>query len=67
MYKRQAYINNEETWEIELDGSTWRQKTFPYQSKCLNWIKDEFNILSEADKNDIKIYLEGTGCELILD
>jgi glutathione S-transferase len=63
----EAYINNEETWEIELDGSTWRQKTFPYQSKCLNWIKDEFNILSEADKNDIKIYLEGTGCELILD
>jgi len=61
-----AYINNEDTWEIELDGSTWKQKTFPYQSKCLNWIKDEFNNLSEQDKSDVKDYLKGSGCELIL-
>lgn len=62
-----AYGNNSDTWEIELDDSVWKQKTFPYQSKCLNWIKDEFNNLSDKDKLDVKEYLSGTGCELILD
>ena len=54
-------------WEIKLDNAIWKQKTFPYQSKCLNWIKEEFNKLEQNDKNIIKEYLKGTGCELILD
>tara|TARA_B100000965_G_scaffold388723_1_gene393567 strand:+ start:375 stop:1481 length:1107 start_codon:yes stop_codon:yes gene_type:complete len=62
-----AYMNNKDIWEIELDNAIWKQKTFPYQSKCLNWIKDEFNQLESKDKNKIKEYLSGTGCELILD
>ena len=61
-----AYSNKSKTWEIELDGSIWKQKTFPYQSKCLKWIKEEFNNLSDDDKSDVKKYLNGTGCELIL-
>ena len=62
-----AYVNNKDVWEIELEDSVWKQKTFPYQSKCLNWIKEEFNKLSIDDKNDVKRYLNGTGCELILE
>ena len=62
-----AYVNNKDVWEIELEDSVWKQKTFPYQSKCLNWNKEEFNILSIDDKNDVKRYLNGTGCELILE
>jgi len=63
----EAYKNKEDVWEIKIDNSTWKQKTFPYQSKCLRWIKHEFNSLSSGDKNKIKDYLSGTGCELILD
>ena len=54
-------------WETIIDNSTWKQKTFPYQVKCLNWIKDEFSRLSDLDKNLVKDYLEGTGCNKILD
>ena len=62
-----AYENKEDVWEIEIDNSSWKQKTFPYQSKCLGWIKEEFNSLSSDEKSEIKDYLNGTGCELILD
>ena len=62
-----AYENKEDIWEIEIDNSIWKQKTFPYQSKCLGWIKEEFNNLSSEEKSKVKNYLEGTGCELILD
>jgi len=62
-----AYENKEDIWEIEIDNLIWKQKTFPYQSKCLGWIKEEFNTLLSDDKSKVKDYLEGTGCELILD
>jgi glutathione S-transferase len=62
-----AIMEGDETWETEIDGSTWKQKAFPYQAKCLKWIKEEFNTLSKNDKNRIKTFLEGTGCEAILD
>ena len=62
-----AFENKEDVWEIEIDNSSWKQKTFPYQSKCLGWIKEEFNSLSSDEKSEIKDYLNGTGCELILD
>ena len=62
-----AYENKEDVWQIKIDDSTWKQKTFPYQSKCLGWIKEEFSNLSSEDKSKVKNYLEGTGCELILD
>tara|TARA_B100001996_G_scaffold242697_1_gene187829 strand:+ start:734 stop:1768 length:1035 start_codon:yes stop_codon:yes gene_type:complete len=55
------------TWETEIDGSLWKQKTFSYQVKCLTWIRDEFNALSDEDKARVKKYLVGTGCEALLD
>ena len=62
-----AIMEGDETWETEIDGSTWKQKAFPYQAKCLKWIKEEFNTLSKNDKTRIKTFLKGTGCEAILD
>ena len=62
-----AVINGDETWETEIDGSIWKQKTFPYQAKCLKWIKEEFHDLSEDNKSRVRTYLDGTGCELILE
>ena len=62
-----AVINEDETWETEIDGSIWKQKTFPYQAKCLKWIKEEFHDLSEDNKSRVKTYLDGTGCGLILE
>ena len=63
----EAYLNGDEIWETEIDGSKWKQKTFPYQVKCLSWIKDEFNSLCGDDKKQVMEFLKGTGCESILD
>ena len=62
----QAIAEGNESWETMIDGSIWKQKSFPYQVKCLNWIKEEFDNLNENDKSRIIKYLDGTGCELLL-
>ncbi len=62
----EALKEGAEVWEVEIDGSTWKQKTFNYQGKCLAWIKEEFNALNKDDKLRVKEYLHGTGCEILL-
>ena len=62
-----AYKSGDEVWETSIDGEIWKQKTFPYQVKCLNWIKDEFNKLSADDKKTTLNLISGSGCEKILD
>ena len=61
-----AIMKGEETWEAEIDGSLWTQKAFPYQAKCLKWIKEEFKAISENDQSRVKTFLDGTGCEILL-
>jgi len=61
-----AIMKGEETWETEIDGSVWKQKAFPYQAKCLKWIKEEFGALNENDQSRVKTFLDGTGCEILL-
>jgi hypothetical protein len=62
-----AFENGDDIWETSIDGSIWKQKTFPYQVKCLKWIKDEFNKLSADNKKHTLRLLAGSGCESILD
>ena len=61
-----AIMEGQDTWETEIDGSIWKQKAFPYQAKCLKWIKEEFNSLSHDDQSRVREFLHGTGCEVIL-
>ena len=61
-----AFNNGDTVWETKIDNSVWKQKTFPYQAKCLSWIKDEFNKLSKSDKEITLKMLKGSGCEKIL-
>ena len=62
----QALENGDETWEMKIDNAVWEQKTFPYQAKCLKWIKNEFDLLNQEDKKRVLDFLDGTGCETIL-
>lgn len=48
-----------------IDGAEWRQNAFPYQRKCLNWLREEFAALSAADQAAAMNVLDGTGCEPI--
>ncbi len=55
----------EETFATTVDGAEWRQNSFPYQRKCLGWLRDEFAALSVADQAAAMAILDGTGCEPI--
>ena len=61
-----AIADGKESWEAEVDGSIWKQKSFPYQAKCLTWIRDEFNALNDIDKKRALDFLDGTSCENFL-
>lgn len=53
-------------WRVQIDGATWEQQTFPYQGKCLQWINQQYQALSNADKQRVNAVLAGTGCEQII-
>ena len=62
-----AINQKEKTWTALIDGAEWNQKSFPYQAKCLQWINDEFEVLSNDDQKDILNFLRNSGCsDLIL-
>ncbi len=56
----------EKSWEAQIDGCNWNQRTFPYQGKCLQWINEQYRALSVQDKSRVDNLLAGTGCEAIL-
>ena len=62
----EAIENGDKEWEATIDNCLWKQKSFPYQSKCLKWVNDEYNLLSEADKKKIDIFFRNTGCEKLI-
>ncbi|MFT7685272.1 MAG: glutathione S-transferase [Candidatus Azotimanducaceae bacterium] len=59
----QAMMKGEDQMETTIDGRQWVQPTFPYQGKCLQWIRAMFNELSESDQAFVQTLMSGTGCE----
>ena len=55
-----------EEFEAEVDGQRWAQPTFPYQAKCLQWIREAYFALDTEDRNAVMGYLTGTGCENLI-
>ncbi len=49
--------------ETEVDGRVWVQQPFPYQGKCLQWLRIEFARLPREDREILLTILAGTGCE----
>lgn len=50
-----------------VDGRPWTQPVFPYQGKCLQWIRREFAGLEAADRQAVLELLRDTGCEPLLE
>ena len=48
--------------ECQIDGRPWTQKPFPYQGKCLKWLRDDYAQLNPNDKAFVDQTLSGTGC-----
>ncbi len=60
-----AFDAEEPEMHCVIDGLDYRQGTFPYQHKCLRWLRDEYAALAPADRASVDALLAGTGCELL--
>ncbi len=51
--------------QAEVEGDAWVQQPFPYQAKCLQWVRQEYGRLDAADRAAVDGILSGTGCEAL--
>ncbi len=51
--------------DCTIDGRPWRQKPFPYQGKCLAWLRESHVALAASDRSKVDAQLTGTGCEAL--
>jgi glutathione S-transferase len=58
-----ALTRGAESVECEIDGRRWTQRPFPYQGKCLQWLRDAYAALASADRGKVDTLLAGSGCE----
>ncbi|MCZ6460001.1 MAG: glutathione S-transferase [Gammaproteobacteria bacterium] len=49
----------------QIEGRPWVQEPFPYQAKCLQWLRQQYVKLEGEDRAFIDSLLEGTGIELL--
>ena len=61
-----AINEGKSTFEADVDGQRWAQPTFPYQAKCLQWIREAYFALDTEDRNEVMGFLDGTGCENLI-
>ena len=66
LMNEEAFNSGKEKWSAEILGCEWEQRTFPYQVKCLKWIRDEFRSLGDKDQQKVLNLLKDTDCERIL-
>lgn len=52
--------------ETEVEGRQWVQEPFPYQAKCLHWLRSEYARLDDEERHQVDALLAGTGCEMLL-
>ena len=63
---KQAIEKGKNEWEIDLDNGKWKQKSFPYQAKCLTWIKEEYEKLDINEKDEVLSFLKLNNCEMLV-
>jgi hypothetical protein len=58
-----ALARRAERVECTIDGRPWAQAPFPYQGKCLGWLREGYAALGGDDRRAVDGLLAGTGCE----
>ena len=53
--------------ECLIDGRPWVQTPFPYQAKCLRWLREAHAALAPRRAHAVDAVLAGTGCEALFD
>ena len=62
-----AISKGEKDWSVDLVGYPWKQKSFPYQAKCLDWIRDEFRNLDNENQEKVLDFLTATNCQSLVE
>jgi glutathione S-transferase len=62
-----AVAEGQQEWQVQLDGETWQQRSFPYQAKCLRWVREAYFNLAVTDREKLDSMLEGSGCERLFE
>jgi glutathione S-transferase len=60
-----AFARGADRVETTIDGRAWTQQPFPYQRKCLGWLREDHAALDAADRRTVDAILAGTGCEAL--
>lgn len=60
-----SLMEGAEQVDTEIDGKRWVQQPFPYQGKCLQWLREKRENLGPADRKAVDDILAGTGCEML--
>jgi glutathione S-transferase len=53
--------------ECTLDGRAWVQAPFPYQAKCLGWLRAAHAELPPEHRDKVDGWIRGTGCECLFE
>ncbi|HKC51051.1 MAG TPA: glutathione S-transferase N-terminal domain-containing protein [Myxococcota bacterium] len=59
----EALARGAERVECTIDGRRWVQQPFPYQGKCLEWLRADYGQLSAVSRDAVDRALHGTGLE----
>lgn len=59
----EALERRAERVEASIDGRPWVQRPFPYQGKCLRWLREGYAALATEERVSVDALLAGTGCE----
>ena len=62
-----AIGNGDKEWSVDLAGYPWKQKSFPYQAKCLDWIREEFQNLDQANQEKVLNFLTANNCQALVE
>jgi len=60
-----ALARGAERVECTIDGKPWVQAPFPYQGKCLGWLREAHAALAPDDRAAVDDALRGSGCEAL--
>lgn len=60
-----AAAEGKSEFTLELDGAQWTQRTFPYQVKCVRWLREAYSALAPADREAADAILDRTGCDAL--
>jgi glutathione S-transferase len=58
----EAVLGGAEQVEAVVDGKPWTQSPFPYQAKCLVWLREARAALAPPDREQVDGLLAPTGC-----